>query len=885
MRESRAPISSVEGERIGRFELIRELGQGGMGQVFLARDAKLGRKVAIKIVLRDDPAFVRRFVAEARVTAKCVHENIVTIYEVDEHQGLPFMVLEYLEGKSLGQLLEKRLSARYFTELLLPVTRALERAHAMGIVHRDLKPNNIFVTDQGKVKVLDFGLARVNEPLDEEVSVVQRFPGPPIAPSPDTQMTRQGTVIGTLPYMSPEQWSGFDVDGQSDLWAIGIMCWRAFTGIHPCGETEGEHLRSRLMALDIPLPSLATRAPKLPADLVAIVDRCLALRKEDRYQNARELHDDLQRCLAPKARRIVEAPYRGLAAFGEDDAEYFFGRSNEIRQAIAQLDHWPILAVVGPSGVGKSSFVHAGIVPALQVSDEWKVRTVRPGRVPMQRLAELLLDGDVVPEADRLRDEPGLFGELLRAQAKKANQRIVIIVDQLEELFTHSPDESLQGAFLAALFGAADDSSSPIRVVMAMRADFLDRLGRFKAFLDQISRGLFFLAAPDRENLIETLEGPAEIVGFTFESPAIIEDMMQVATSRSALALLSFAASQLWDARDTERQLLTLDAYRAMGGVTGAFTRHADRVLAAVPLESRNAFRAIMTRLVTAENTRAIVPRRELLTLADEPDEIETILDHLARARLIQVHRDDEATVEIVHEMLITEWPALRDMLEEGHSARGFVEELRQVARQWIARGRPKDLLWRGATAREALVLVNRQHLHLAVAEREYLAAMTAELGRIRWLKFAALSASLVAVALVIVFGVVSVIRISNAEHTAKKEAASAQTEARATSLAKAQLARELEQLKTEQKAREAAEAEQRRAEDQLLNANSEIEASRKQLQLSNDQLKRALAKARIAGASAEAANTKLEQALTKERERIEELERDQAKIYAKELH
>ncbi|MFT3697899.1 MAG: protein kinase [Kofleriaceae bacterium] len=838
-------------------------------------------------MLRDDPAFVRRFVAEARVTAKCVHENIVTIYEVDEHQGLPFMVLEYLEGKSLGQLLEKRLSARYFTELLLPVTRALERAHAMGIVHRDLKPNNIFVTDQGKVKVLDFGLARVNA-TEEEISVVQKFPGPPITPSPDTQMTRQGTVIGTLPYMSPEQWSGFDVDGQSDLWAIGIMCWRAFTGIHPAGETEGEHLRSRLMALDIPLPSLATRAPKLPADLVAIVDRLLAMRKEDRFQNARELHDELQRCLAPKARRIVESPYRGLAAFAEDDADYFFGRSNEIRQAIAQLEHWPILAVVGPSGVGKSSFVHAGVVPALQVSDEWKVRTVRPGREPMQRLAALLELSEGAHDTslpDRLRDEPGLFGEMLRVEAKKTNQRIVIVVDQLEELFTHSQDDALQGAFLAALFGAADDPASPIRVIMAMRADFLDRLGRFKAFLDELSRGLFFLAAPDRENLIETLEGPAEIVGFTFESPAIIEDMMQVATSRSALALLSFAASQLWDARDTERQLLTLDAYRAMGGVTGAFTRHADRVLAAIPIESRNAFRAIMTRLVTAEGTRAIVPHRELLTLSDDRDEIERILDHLARARLIQVHRDDEATVEIVHEMLITEWPALRDMLEEGNSARGFVEELRQVARQWIARGRPKDLLWRGVVAREALVLVNRQHLALAADEREYLAAMTTELARIRWLKFAILSASLVAVALVIVFGVMSVIRISTAEHVAKQQAESAQTEARATSLAKAQLARELEQLKAEQKAREAAEAEQRRAEDQLLNANSEIEASRKQLQQSNDQLKRALGKARIAGASAEAANTKLEQALTKERERIEELERDQAKIYAKELH
>src|SRR3954470_17192139 len=123
-----------------------------MGQVFLARDTKLGRKVAIKFLLKNDPTFVQRFVVEARATARCTHENIVTIFEVGEHEGLPFMVLEYLEGKTLSQSLETRPSPKQFAELMLSVFRALERAPEHGIIHRDLKPSNIFVTDRGQVK-------------------------------------------------------------------------------------------------------------------------------------------------------------------------------------------------------------------------------------------------------------------------------------------------------------------------------------------------------------------------------------------------------------------------------------------------------------------------------------------------------------------------------------------------------------------------------------------------------------------------------------------------------------------------------------------------------------------------------------------------------------
>src|SRR5262249_31010233 len=154
-----------------------------------------------------------------KATALCTHENIVTIYEVGEHQGLPFMVLEYLQGKTLTELLVDKPSPRAFAELVVPVVRALERAHEYGIVHRDLKPANIFVTERGIVKVLDFGVAKL---FDSPVERKGRAPSFDGTRSPEeveyVTFSGSGFIVGTLPYMSPEQWGAGEIDHQSDIW-------------------------------------------------------------------------------------------------------------------------------------------------------------------------------------------------------------------------------------------------------------------------------------------------------------------------------------------------------------------------------------------------------------------------------------------------------------------------------------------------------------------------------------------------------------------------------------------------------------------------------------------------------------------------------------------
>jgi eukaryotic-like serine/threonine-protein kinase len=887
-RDSAAPLDFSTTKAIGRFELIREIARGGMGQVFLGRDTKLGRKVAIKFLLRNDPRFLQRFLVEARATARCTHEHIVTIFEVGEHDGLPYMVLEYLEGKTLAAVLDARPSVRQFCELIVPVVRALERAHEHGIVHRDLKPTNIFVTDRGQVKVLDFGVARLVQREDGErarasASAIEVDSG---------EVTDANIVVGTLPFMSPEQWGADDIDHRSDIWAVGIICWRALVKAHPAGTLKADKLHARLLDLDTPLPSIAMVDPALPKPLVAIIDRCLAKRKDERYATASELLADLQAFLVPRGERTSGdvCPYRGLAAFGEDDAELFFGRDSEIRTAVAQLDVWPLLAVIGPTGVGKSSFVHAGLVPALRsgargagsrrggapagTHASWRVHVLRPGRVPLHRLATVLEEapGQADHLMQQLLEAPGLFGAMLRDAAIRRGEQVVVVVDQLEELFTLCDSDHVRRLFLAALLAAADDPASPVRVVLSMRADFLDRLATHPHVLAELSRGLFFLAAPDRDNLRETLERPAELAGYAFE-PGVVDDMLDVATSRGALPLVSFAATRLWEARDRERRLLTAAAYREMGGVAGAFARHADQVTAAVPPQSQPLLRAILTRLVTPEGTRAVVDHRELVSLAPDRRELERILDQLVRARLIHVHTDatQGATVEIVHEMLITEWPTLARWLEDGNAVRAFQHELRQAAKQWHARGKPGDLLWRGATATEALAQVRRYMLQLSATEQDFVAAIQ----RRRVIGYASLAA---VAALVVAAVAFAFVRITSAEQDAKDQAAAAVQ-------AQRELLHKVTQLEAAQRARDAAQQQKQAVELDLAQSK---QLSREQLELVNAQLVREVAEAeearrraqakeleaKRASVEAQAARAQSEQLLEEKRRELEQLRR-----------
>ena len=274
------------GTQVGHYRIERLLGSGGMGEVYVADDLKLGRRVALKVLSSDlvgDPHRRERFEREARAAAALNHPNIVTIHSVEEADGIPFLTLELLDGKTLSEIVPSGgLPLDRLLTLAIPLTDAVGAAHQAGITHRDLKPGNVMVTSDGRVKVLDFGLAKVKEDVRANADTV----------IPTATLTGEGRIVGTVMYMSPEQAEGKPVDQRSDVFSLGIILYEMATGVRPfAGDTQMSIL-SAIMK-DTPKPITEARVG-LPRELSKIVSRCLAKDPEDRYQAAKDLRNDLR---------------------------------------------------------------------------------------------------------------------------------------------------------------------------------------------------------------------------------------------------------------------------------------------------------------------------------------------------------------------------------------------------------------------------------------------------------------------------------------------------------------------------------------------------------------------------------------------------------------
>jgi serine/threonine protein kinase len=281
-------VGSHAGRAFSHYEAEREIGRGGMGEVYLARDKRLGRPVALKLLpasFTADPTRVARFKREAHAISHLNHPNIVTVYEVGEAEGLRFIVTEYVEGETLRALLARGpLPPGRALDLAVQVASALDAAHAAGVVHRDVKPENIMVRPDGYVKVLDFGLAKLTEAAGDEA--------PQTRASALELSTRPGLVMGTVSYMSPEQARGLKVDARTDVWSLGVVLYEMLAGRAPFdGETPSDVLVALLSSEPAPL---AESAHEAPAELRQLVERALRKERNERHQTMRELLDDLR---------------------------------------------------------------------------------------------------------------------------------------------------------------------------------------------------------------------------------------------------------------------------------------------------------------------------------------------------------------------------------------------------------------------------------------------------------------------------------------------------------------------------------------------------------------------------------------------------------------
>jgi serine/threonine protein kinase len=272
---------------LGQYEILGELGQGGMGVVYRARDPRLDRTIAIKVLLdqaADDPSRRQRFLMEARAVAALSHPNIVTIHSVEEDAGRIFLTMEYVEGRTLAELIPSAgLPLDDVLALAIPLADAIAAAHAKGIVHRDLKPGNIMVSADRRLKVLDFGLAKLRESETSAGSDTRLAPAP---------VTREGVVLGTVAYMAPEQAEGRTVDHRADIFALGVLLFEMATGRRPfAGDTNASLIAAILR--DVPPPVTEINAA-LPAEFARIVRRALAKDPTRRYQTALDVRNELE---------------------------------------------------------------------------------------------------------------------------------------------------------------------------------------------------------------------------------------------------------------------------------------------------------------------------------------------------------------------------------------------------------------------------------------------------------------------------------------------------------------------------------------------------------------------------------------------------------------
>jgi serine/threonine protein kinase len=872
----KADSDNDHSEHLGRFRVDGILGSGAMGVVYAAFDPTLHRSVALKVLHGE--ATDNELLKEARALAQQSHPNVITVYEVGTVDEQIFLAMELVEGTTLRQWCDA--SKRPWHEVVavfIDAGRGLAAAHAGGLVHRDFKPDNVLISKEGRVLVTDFGLATVSAaPPEDTTSAVT-----------EALVSGAGQLTGTPAYMSPEQFQGVAVTAASDQFSFAIALFEALYGVRPfTGKTLLE-LSKQVLEGDVSLP----RDIDSPVPLLRLIQRALATEPGLRFESMNELLTELESILSTASRGNQRRPFVGLSALREGDSGFFFGRHREIREAETRLESSTLLVVVGPSGVGKSSFVHAALLPRL-TSEGWQCLSLRPSREPLANLADLIqrFDGtrnSAVREAlaDKLRREPDFLARTLLTRAESFRERTVVVIDQLEELFTLGADPKERLLFAEALLELCKEPTRGLRLVMTIRSDLLDRVGEHRELLRRVSKSLLFLPQPDRELLSSALTGPVQALGYHFESRDVVDQIVDDLEGHpGSLPLLQFVGDQLWDARDEANLCVTGASYAALGAVAGFLARHADKVVSELSPSQRTLAQSIFRRLVTGDGTRNVVSVRELEELGDEAGVAKAVLDHLVKGRLLvvsEVTTAGNATVELAHESLISAWPQLRQWLDAHKEGAVFLAELRVAAQQWHKRQRRPGLLWRGEAAAEARYWRSRFEEPMSAVEVEFLDAVESTARRSLRVRRALVSMSLLVTTAVAAAALVALLRIQSADSRAEQEARQARIEANNAQVAE-RSAREAEKkartaekeakraqvtvteqlraLQAEKNARALAEAEAGKATQAI--AAKDVELRKKNVELKN------------ALGEAKKLTVRLQETLARERKEAKERER-----------
>jgi WD40 repeat protein/serine/threonine protein kinase/DNA-binding SARP family transcriptional activator len=753
-----------------RYRLGPELGRGGMGVVYRARDTLLDRAVAVKMLSQTGLGTEgrARLLREAQATAKLNHPNIVSVYDAGETSNTPYIVMELVGGDSLDRRPPATLDD--IVVVARQICAALEHAHAHGIVHRDLKPENVLIAPDGTAKLMDFGLAHS---------------------APHPQLVPTGTGGGTAFYLAPELLRGEAASPQSDLYALGVMLYELVTGRRPLG---GETTTDATQPLHAPIVPPGVHNPSTPLKLDELILRLLSQRPGDRPAAA-DVLQMLESLEAAEAPAPGEPPFKGLQYFEEADADLFFGREVLIAKLVAQLSGTaagaqgrqeseppllprssaplPFLAIVGASGSGKSSIVRAGLIPVLKRrkspaeeslllpegtrpdgnapapdNGPWQaVHLITPTAHPLEALADCLTRETVSGvAATALRDEMAFDARSLRQYVhdrlsggaagqggrggnssarhhSSAPSRLCLVIDQFEELFTLCRQDDERAAFVGNLMGAVmPEADGIVTIVIALRADFYAHCAQYADLREALARHQEYIGPMSAEELRQAIEEPALRSGWEFESGLVDLLLREAGSEPGALPLLSHALLETWHRR--RGRTLTLKGYAESGGIHGAIAKTAETVFQKLQPEQQAIARSIFLRLTElGEGTQDTRRRAALSELVPNPQLrplTESVLKMLTDARLITT---GAGAAEVAHEALIREWPTLRQWLAEDREGLKLHRHLTEAAQEWEALGREQSELYRGARLAQALEWAPGHQADMNSLEHEFLQA------------------------------------------------------------------------------------------------------------------------------------------------------------------